>query len=287
MSDSTSISSAVSRQHRQPRRRQGIYWICTIPKNDWTPDLPEGIAWIRGQLERGANSDYEHWQVCLSAKKKCSLTSLLSVSALPTTGHYELTRSRAAKDYVWKEDTRVGEQFEFGSMAFERNSVVDWDSIREDARKNDLSNCPSDIYVRYYNQLSRIGADHTQPVSMVRTCSVFWGRTGTGKSRTAWERAGLQAYSKDPRTKFWCGYQGQKIIVIDEFRGGIDIAHLLRWLDRYPVRVERKGGSYPLMAEQYFITSNLHPNDWYPDLDTETKNALLRRIEITHFDSLT
>lgn len=109
---------------------------------------------------------------------------------------------------------------------------------------------------------------------------VFWGPTGTGKSHRAWERAGVDAYSKCPRTKFWCGYRNETSIVIDEFRGGIDISHLLRWLDRYPVRVEIKGSSKPLMAERYFITSNLHPKYWYPDLDMETYLALERRLEI-------
>jgi len=112
---------------------------------------------------------------------------------------------------------------------------------------------------------------------------VYWGRTGTGKSRRAWDEAGLDAYPKDPRTKFWCGYREHENVVIDEFRGGIDISHLLRWFDRYPVVVELKGGATCLKAKTIWITSNIHPNDWYPELDDETKSALMRRLNITHF----
>lgn len=93
----------------------------------------------------------------------------------------------------------------------------------------------------------------------------------------------MEAYSKDPRTKWWDGYLGQSNVVLDEFRGTIDVAHILRWLDRYPVRVENKGGSLPLLATHFWITSNLDPRLWYPDLDDETLQALLRRLEITHF----
>lgn len=118
---------------------------------------------------------------------------------------------------------------------------------------------------------------------MERTCFVFWGATGTGKSRKAWDDGGMDAYCKDPRTKFWDGYCDQKHVVIDEFRGGIDVAHLLRWLDRYPVRVEIKGSSRPLVAETIWITSNLSPDDWYPDIDAETLSALRRRLTVTHF----
>lgn len=119
---------------------------------------------------------------------------------------------------------------------------------------------------------------------MVRTCHVFWGRTGTGKSRRAWELAGVDSYPKDPNTKFWCGYQGQKNVVVDEFRGNISISNMLRWLDRYPVSVEIKGSSRPLLAENFWITSNVEPKYWYPDLDNDTWEALQRRLIITFFE---
>jgi len=128
-----------------------------------------------------------------------------------------------------------------------------------------------------------ISSDYSKAVGMERQCFVFWGRTGTGKSRRAWTEAGMDAYCKDPRTKFWDGYQVEENVVIDEFRGGIDVAHLLRWLDRYPVRVEIKGSSKPLVAKRIWITSNLGPDKWYPDIDQETLSALLRRLEITEF----
>ena len=72
------------------------------------------------------------------------------------------------------------------------------------------------------------------------------------------------------------------VVILDEFRGDIDISHLLRWLDRYPVIVELKGSSAPLVAEKIWITSNLHPSSWYPLLDAATYAALERRLQITH-----
>lgn len=87
------------------------------------------------------------------------------------------------------------------------------------------------------------------------------------------------------RTKWWCGYKNQENVIIDEFRGVVDISHLLRWLDRYPVRVESKGGSRPLLCKTIWLTSNLAPEAWYPDLDVETRDALLRRLtNIIHFE---
>lgn len=152
------------------------------------------------------------------------------------------------------------------------------------AISGELDAIPADIFVRYYSGLQKIAADNQRPVPMERQCTVLWGRTGTGKSRRAWEEAGFDAYTKDPRTKWWDGYRNQENVVIDEFRGVIDVSHLLRWLDRYPVNVEVKGSSRPLKANKFWITSNLDPRSWYPELDPETLEALLRRLNIIHFN---
>lgn len=71
-----------------------------------------------------------------------------------------------------------------------------------------------------YRTIRGIAADYVRPAAIIRTVYVFWGRSRTGKSRRAWDEAGLDAYPKDPRTKFWCGYQDEKHVVIDEFCGG-------------------------------------------------------------------
>lgn len=263
------------------RSQQARYWIGTIPFSSFTPCLPDGIAWIRGQHERG-ESGYDHWQIVFSFTEKKTLRTAKRLLGIDG-AHIEPTRSLAAREYVWKEDTRVGEQFEYGVEVTNRNSKVDWDRIRVLASTGKFEDIPSDIFIRYYGNLRRIHADSIQPVAMERKIHVFWGPTGTGKSRRAWELGGMDAYAKDPRSKFWCGYTGQRRVVIDEFRGGIDIAHILRWFDRYPVRVEIKGGSTPLIADLIYVTSNLHPADWFPMLDLASSSALMRRLEVQHF----
>jgi len=260
-------------------RRQGTYWIGTISGDQgWTPCLPGGVAYLRGQLETGEGG-FVHHQVFLICSRKQSIAGVSALFA-PIRGHWELTRSSAAEQYVWKEDSRSGEPYEYGIRPIRRNSAVDWEKVKTEAIAGDLSNIPPDIFVRYYRTLLAIGADYSVPVAEERSAVVFWGRTGSGKSRRAWQEAGDLAYSKDPRTKFWCGYRNQVNIIIDEFRGSIDISHLLRWLDRYPVTVEIKGSSKPLLAKKYWITSNVHPKDWYPELDGATFDALSRRLEI-------
>lgn len=175
-----------------------------------------------------------------------------------------------------KEETRDGEPFEFGQRSFNRNSATDWQRIKELAKEGKYDLVPPDVYIRYYRTLKCIAADHDQPVGVEKSVSVYYGSTGTGKSRRAFAEAGETAYVKDPRSKFWCGYRGESNVIIDEFRGGIDVAHMLRWLDRYPVRVELKGSSAPLKANKIWITSNLHPNEWYPDRKSACRERVCR-----------
>lgn len=265
------------------RYAQARYWLLTLPGHAFTPYQPPSVQHIQGQLEIGAGG-FLHWQVVVTFKRKQRLRSVVN-----TFGpyHAEPTRSDAARAYVFKEDTRVdGTQFEIGDLAFRRNNSTDWANVRRAAESNDLGRVPDDIYIRHYGNLRRIAADHMVAPGRdsVRT-RVFWGATNTGKTRTAWQEL-PGAYPKDPRSKWWCGYQGQAAVIVDEFRGGVDIGHLLRWLDRYPVIVETKGSTVPLRATEVIITSNLHPRDWYPELDDETKLALMRRLEVTHFARL-
>lgn len=294
---------------------QARYWILTIPHAHFTPYLPPGCVWIRGQLElgtgatnsilhdehdggnslglgRGTNTveddqeppsditpnGYLHWQLCVCFTNKIRLRGVRTIFG---PYHAQPTKSAAANDYVWKDETSVaGTKFELGELPVQRNSAKDWDRVRQLAKQGDLDGIEADIYIRYYSSLRRISQDHLSPTPIERTVVVYWGPTGVGKSRRAWHEAGPQAYPKDPRSKFWDGYRGGTNVILDEFRGTIDISHILRWFDRYPVLVEVKGSSQVLQASHFWVTTNLHPERWYPDIDPLTLDALLRRLTI-------
>jgi len=263
---------------------QARYWLLTIPSNNFTPYLPPMAEYIKGQLEEGQHTSYLHWQLIVYFKQKKSLSYVKLIFGDQT--HAEATKSKAAEDYVWKEDTAIpGTQFELGKASVKRDSAKDWDLIVQHAREGNFTSIPGDVLVRCYGNLKKIRVDSLLPESIVREVYVYHGRTGSGKSRRAWDEASLAAFPKDPNTKFWDGYNGHEHVVIDEFRGAVSISHLLRWLDRYPVIVEIKGSSCVFKAKKIWITSNLSPDEWYPDLDLDTKNALRRRFtEVVHFN---
>lgn len=87
-----------------PRSPKARYWILTIPHHCFTPFLPVGVQWIRGQLESGGEDGYLHWQISCSFTKQVSLLRLREIFG-PV--HCEVSRSSAADEYVWKEETCV------------------------------------------------------------------------------------------------------------------------------------------------------------------------------------
>lgn len=263
--------------------RKAIYWILTIRHHDFVPYQPEGVQYIKGQLELG-ESGFLHWQIFVAFVKQVRLGNVKR--CFGESVHAEPTNSQRAESYVWKQDTAVdGTRFELGRRKVQRSDPKDWDDIKEKAIRGLLNEVPSDIYVRYYHALKRISVDNARPDCRTVRCRVFVGPTGCGKSHTAWHEAGLGAYPKDPLTKFWDGYQGHENVVIDEFRGIVGISHVLRWLDKFPMLVEIKGSSTVLKANNFWITSNLHPKLWYPELDNVTVDALLRRLEIIEMNT--
>lgn len=258
------------------------YWLLTIPTSCYTPELKGDLVYLKGQQEI-ARSGFQHWQIL--AVFKSQVTQNQCKGHFCQEAHVEPSRSSAANDYVWKEDTRVADsQFELGQLPKSKARKHDWDSIFNSAKAGDLESIPKDVVIRNYSALKRIRVDFMQNVPRPEVnVHVFWGGSGLGKTRRAWHEAGPDAYIKSPNTKWWDGYKGQENVILDEFTGAISYNYFFTWFDRYPCTVECKGYSMPLTAVNFWVTSNLSPDEWYPDLNEHQKQALRRRIKVTHF----
>lgn len=108
---------------------------------------------------------------------------------------------------------------------------------------------------------------------------VLWGIAGTGKTRFVHDYSRTQGEplwtGVDSELKWFDGYTGQLIVLFDDFRGECNYSLLLRLLDIYPLDVPVKGAFVQWRPGRVFITSNVEPEDWYPNVDW---SPLRRRI---------
>lgn len=119
----------------------------------------------------------------------------------------------------------------------------------------------------------------------------FYGPAGSGKTRAIYERIETNmedAYWKPPESKWFDGYDQHEILVLDDLRSTwFGFSFLLRLLDRYPMRIENKGGHRQMLCRKVYISSIEHPREFLPADSGEPVQQLLRRIkEIIRFSLL-
>nr|AXL64564.1 replication associated protein [Duck associated cyclovirus 1]AXL64566.1 replication associated protein [Duck associated cyclovirus 1] len=122
---------------------------------------------------------------------------------------------------------------------------------------------------------------------LVSEVLVFYGASGTGKSRRAAELCGSESTYYKPRGKWWDGYANQDNVIIDDFYGWLSFDEFLRIADRYPCRVEVKGGFAEFTSKRIIITSNQAPSQWWRGewFKGEQLKALTRRLDVVCFYS--
>lgn len=146
------------------------------------------------------------------------------------------------------------------------------------------------VFVKYHRGLQMAASLLTasRDPNIAPTIQIYWGLSGTGKTRKAVSEnpsAYILTKPNGNNTIWFDGYDGQDTVILDEFYGWIQYDLLLRMLDRYPLRVQTKGGTVEFAATKFVITSNKPWREWYPNITCHA--ALERRItefgHVTHF----
>lgn len=141
-------------------------------------------------------------------------------------------------------------------------------------------------YSNYVKQLCFIFQRDRAKVFRDLTVQIYWGATGTGKTRTATEEFPDNfLISKDTQTVWFDGYSGESVLIWDDFHwDDVKIQFLLRLLDGYALRLPVKGSFTWAQYRRVIITSNIPPQLWYDQADPAHVAALKRRItEIREF----
>jgi len=210
-------------------------------------------------------------------------------NSFPPRTHLEEMKGtpRESFTYCTKEDKNY---YQFGDepKPGKRNDLLDAvaalrkSSSFRDFVKDDQN---ASVYVKYTRGLTAFRSLLREPRSPARPPTVYWlhGPTGAGKTKHAWEF--LQYYfGTDQETwisngslRWFDGYDGHRGAILDDIRAdSIPYNQLLRVLDRYPLRVEYKGGTTDWIPQIIIITAPMDPYQFFRVGDDIEQ--LLRRI---------
>lgn len=253
-------------------------------------------------IERG-ESGTPHLQGYIYFRNAKSFSSVVNALGEPR-AHVERARGTPKQNRTYC--SKQGDFYEFGTCP-EQGRRKDLESIRSDIDKGiteiEIAQSHFSQWVQYrrafhaYRQLV-----HHKPRSWKTVVVWIMGPTGTGKSRICYELPGsrlaellrytMERYhgntvdeckqiytSVDPTFNWVDGYNGQDIVLVDDYRGECDLATLLRVCDRYPMQLPIKGGFVEWSPKLIIFTSNLLPRACYSGKDSESIRPLLRRID--------
>lgn len=239
------------------------------------------ISYAVAQIEQGT---HYHLQFYVQIPKRVTLGTMKKING---SAHWEIARGTPDdnKKYCTKEDTRIAGPWEVGEptgagrrtdLEAAAAMVTQGETLLEIARQM------PEVYVRYHSGLKalKLILEEKPPRKFGPEGPevwIFWGPAGTGKSRRAHE-TWPDAYRKIVNGKWWDGYSGQETVIFDDFKGSSMSLHDFQTvIDRYPTRVEKKGGSIELSAIRYVFTSNRNPYEWY-SAEADPHKSVERRI---------
>lgn len=209
--------------------------------------------------------------------------SLTRLKGILQRAHLEPQRgsTKQAADYCKKE----GDFVEWGEPPVEKKSNKErWRWIVNMAENGELDAIKDEYpgeYLRYYDRLR--GLRRREPIIMDELQNEWWwGPTGTGKSRHAWEV--YPDHFPKPLNKWWDGYNGEETVVIEEWapKNEMTASNLKIWSDRYPFSAEVKGGTLQrIRPKRIIVTSNYKIEDCFER--EEDLLPLKRRFKVVHF----
>ena len=217
-------------------------------------------------------------------------------------GHFEIAKGSAQQnaDYVFKtgkwagtdkEETNLEEtRFSSGEIPIERQghrSDLDdlYDMVKSGMSNYDIiSDNPS--YILQIDKIDKIRqtivSENYKSVWRFLDVTYIYGPTGIGKSKGVIDIHGYEnVYRVCDYLHPFDDYEGQNIIIFEEFRGQIAIDKMLMYLDGHPCKLPCRYANKVACYTQVYIITNISLHSQYKECqrhEYETYKAFLRRI---------
>lgn len=107
----------------------------------------------------------------------------------------------------------------------------------------------------------------------------IWGATGVGKTRSVMDKYGYSnCYRVTDYKHPFDTYDGQDVLILEEYRSQFKIADVLNYLDGYPLLLPCRYFNRQACFTKVFIITNIPLENQYFGVQEESRNAFFRRI---------
>ena len=255
---------------------QNRSWMLTIPAESVSKEeLEKKLASYTyiGQMEKGEKSDYLHWQIYIENKNPIKFSTLKK--KFPK-AHLEVRHSskKACYDYVTKSKSAIPNSgVKNGDISIDETdspkvSVEAAVSLMERGmRVNEvLVQYPSLWRSMAYLERAQAIIDENNYSLSERDIRVeyIYGLPGTGKTSWIYKTHGFdQVYRVTNYKNPFDDYNGQPVLVLDEFYDSMSLDLLLNVLDRWPFKMPARYNDKWAAYTKVYIISNRKLKDQY------------------------
>lgn len=267
------------------------YWLFTSYKDDLPNYSEEHIQYMVFQRERCPTTGREHWQGYVEFYRRYRLSRVVGLLGVGTHAEARRGTQQQAIDYCTKVESRISDPIHYGTPSGDsQGKRNDLEKLKETIDRGadllDIYESNFSASAKYYKFIDRyrnlVIQRDTIPQWRIMTVIVYYGDTGTGKTRRCYEEEpNLFKLPMGDQNQVWFdGYDYQTTLLLDEFYSQLKFNFLLQLLDGHPLRVPVKHGHIMAGWNKVYITSQYHPNNWYLNIDLQLKQHLYRRINI-------
>lgn len=249
------------------------------------------IKYFVFQREKGNEKGTEHIQMYLEFSMPKKFETIKSYFPRAHIEERKGTKSQA-RDYCMKSDTRIGEPMEYGTFVDngKRSDLSDiYELVKDGATDYEIMELYPTQFMRYSKAIQQCRQTYVfnKYKTKFRELEVYyiWGKAGCGKSRYVMDKYGYENVYRV--TNYNSGafdtYQGQDIIVFEEFRSSFPIVEMLNYLDGYPLQLPCRYTNLTACYTKVYIITNIPLFEQYKSVQEkhdETWKAFLRRINL-------
>lgn len=247
-------------------------------------DVIRGIAW---GLETCPTTGRKHNQAYIQMFKQCRFSAIQKM--IKSKAHFKVMKGSIIQneDYCKKEGNykKIGL---FVSRGYRSDLHNIKDDLKNGASLYDIMENYTGDYIRYHSGIEKMKklierkkSAHWRDVEV----TALYGKAGSGKTSHVIKKHGYDNVfiwdSKMASTDFWGHYDGEDVLLIDDFNGWVQYSYLLRVLDGHQLHLNIKGSGTFARWTKVYITSNNMGYRWYKSIGENLSRRFNKCLKVS------